>query len=495
VKKNVNTQQLAKLRTFVPEMHRVRHIHFVGIGGAGMGGIAEVLANEGYQISGSDLAPNAVTQQLTALGAQIYFNHRPENVQDASVVVVSTAISADNPEIVAAREARIPVIRRAEMLAELMRFRHGIAVAGTHGKTTTTAMVTSIYAEAGLDPTFVNGGLVKAAGTHARLGSSRFLIAEADESDASFLHLQPMVAIVTNIEADHMDTYQGDFEILKQTFINFLHNLPFYGRAVMCIDDPVIRELLPRVGRHITTYGFSEDADVFIESYRQDGAQGHFTIRRQDKPLITVTLNAPGRHNALNAAAAVAVATDAGIEDDAILHALAGFQGTGRRFDFLGEYSLENVNAKSGSAMLVDDYGHHPTEVDATIKAARAGWPDRRLVMIFQPHRYTRTRDLYDDFANVLSQVDVLIMLDVYPAGEAPIPGADSRSLCRTIRARGKLDPILVSDIDAVPESLAQILEGGDLVMVQGAGNIGKVARKLADQKLQPVRKGEEHHV
>jgi len=495
VKINVNTQQLAKLRTFVPEMHRVRHIHFVGIGGAGMGGIAEVLANEGYQISGSDLAPNAVTQQLTALGAQIYFNHRPENVLDASVVVVSTAISADNPEIVAAREARIPVIRRAEMLAELMRFRHGIAVAGTHGKTTTTAMVTSIYAEAGLDPTFVNGGLVKAAGTHARLGSSRFLIAEADESDASFLHLQPMVAIVTNIEADHMDTYQGDFEILKQTFINFLHNLPFYGRAVMCIDDPVIRELLPRVGRHITTYGFSDDADVFIESYHQDGAQGHFTIRRQDKPLISVTLNAPGRHNALNAAAAVAVATDAGIEDDAILRALAGFQGTGRRFDFLGEYSLENVNEKAGSAMLVDDYGHHPTEVDATIKAARAGWPDKRLVMIFQPHRYTRTRDLYDDFANVLSQVDVLIMLDVYPAGEAPIPGADSRSLCRTIRARGKLDPILVSDIDAVPESLAQILEGGDLIMVQGAGNIGKVARKLADQKLQPVKKGEEHHV
>jgi UDP-N-acetylmuramate--alanine ligase len=494
VKKNVNTQQLAKLRTFVPEMHRVRHIHFVGIGGAGMGGIAEVLANEGYQISGSDLAPNAVTQQLTELGAQIYFNHRPENVLDASVVVVSTAISADNPEIVAAREARIPVIRRAEMLAELMRFRHGIAVAGTHGKTTTTAMVTSIYAEAGLDPTFVNGGLVKAAGTHARLGSSRFLIAEADESDASFLHLQPMVAIVTNIEADHMDTYQGDFENLKQTFINFLHNLPFYGRAVMCIDDPVIRELLPRVGRHITTYGFSEDADVFIESYHQEGAQGHFTIRRQDKPLISVTLNAPGRHNALNAAAAVAVATEEGIDDDAILRALAGFQGTGRRFDFLGEYSLENVNARSGCAMLVDDYGHHPTEVDATIKAARAGWPNKRLVMIFQPHRYTRTRDLYDDFANVLSQVDVLIMLDVYPAGEAPIPGADSRSLCRTIRARGKLDPILVSDIDAVPENLSQILEGGDLVMVQGAGNIGKVARKLADQKLQPVKKGDEHH-
>ena len=291
-------------------MRRVRHIHFVGIGGAGMGGIAEVLANEGYQISGSDLAPNPVTQQLASLGATIYFNHRPENVSDASVVVVSSAISADNPEIVAAPEARIPVIRRAEMLAELMRFRHGIAVAGTHGKTTTTAMVSSIYAEAGLDPTFVNGGLVKAAGVHARLGHSRYLIAEADESDASFLHLQPMVAIVTNIEADHMDTYQGDFENLKQTFINFLHNLPFYGRAVMCVDDPVIRELLPRVGRQITTYGFSEDADVRVEDYKQIGAQGHFTLARQDKYLLHVTLNAPGRHNALNAAAAEAVATE-----------------------------------------------------------------------------------------------------------------------------------------------------------------------------------------
>ncbi|CAM3632945.1 UDP-N-acetylmuramate--L-alanine ligase [Rouxiella silvae] len=493
--RNVNTQQLAKLRTFVPEMHRVRHIHFVGIGGAGMGGIAEVLANEGYQISGSDLAPNPVTQQLSALGATIYFNHRPENVLDASVVVVSTAISADNPELIAAREARIPVIRRAEMLAELMRFRHGIAVAGTHGKTTTTAMVTSIYAEAGLDPTFVNGGLVKAAGTHARLGSSRFLIAEADESDASFLHLQPMVAIVTNIEADHMDTYQGDFEVLKQTFINFLHNLPFYGRAVMCIDDPVIRELLPRVGRHVTTYGFSEDADVFIEDYRQVGAQGHFTVRRLDKTPIEVMLNAPGRHNALNAAAAIAVATDEDISDDAILTALAGFQGTGRRFDFLGEFPLQNVNGKTGNAMLVDDYGHHPTEVDATIKAARAGWEDRRLVMVFQPHRYTRTRDLYEDFANVLSQVDLLVMLDVYPAGEAPIPGADSRSLCRTIRARGKLDPILISDIDAVPGILAPILDANDLILVQGAGNIGKVARKLADQKLQAAKKGDEHYV
>jgi len=485
----VNTQELAKLRSIVPEMHRVRHIHFVGIGGAGMGGIAEVLANEGYQISGSDLAPNAVTQQLIDLGARIYFHHRPENVNEASVVVVSSAIAADNPEIIAAHEARIPVIRRAEMLAELMRFRHGIAVAGTHGKTTTTAMVTSIYAEAGLDPTFVNGGLVKAAGTHARLGSSRYLIAEADESDASFLHLQPMVAIVTNIEADHMDTYQGDFENLKQTFINFLHNLPFYGHAVMCLDDAVIRELLPKVGRHITTYGFSDDADVRLADYRQVGAQGLFTLARQGKPLLNVTLNAPGRHNALNAAAAVAVATEQGIDDDAILRALARFQGTGRRFDFLGEFPLQPVNGKSGSAMLVDDYGHHPTEVDATIKAARAGWPDKRLVMIFQPHRYTRTRDLYDDFAHVLSQVDVLLMLDVYSAGEAPIPGADSRSLCRTIRGRGKIDPIMVPDVETLPELLAQALQGDDLVLVQGAGNIGKLARRLAENRLQAKTK------
>ncbi|ACY83485.1 UDP-N-acetylmuramate--L-alanine ligase [Edwardsiella piscicida] len=484
--KTVNTQQLAKLRTMVPEMRRVRHIHFVGIGGAGMGGIAEVLANEGYQISGSDLAPNAVTQQLSELGAQIYFNHRPENVRDASVVVVSTAIAADNPEIIAAREARIPVIRRAEMLAELMRFRHGIAIAGTHGKTTTTAMVSSIYAEAGLDPTFVNGGLVKAAGTHARLGSSRYLIAEADESDASFLHLQPMVAIVTNIEADHMDTYHGDFENLKQTFINFLHNLPFYGRAVLCIDDPVIRELLPRVGRQVTTYGFSQDADVRIEEYRQCGAQGTFFLCRQDRPRLAVTLNAPGRHNALNAAAAAAVASEEGIDDEAILRALGGFQGTGRRFDFLGEFSLQHVNNKPGKVMLVDDYGHHPTEVDATIKAARAGWPDRRLVMVFQPHRFTRTRDLYDDFANVLSQVDVLLMLDVYPAGEHPIPGADSRSLCRTIRGRGKLDPVLVSEPATLAQTLAQFLQEGDLILTQGAGNIGRVARVLAECRLQP---------
>lgn len=482
----MNTQQLAKLRSFVPEMRKVKHIHFIGIGGAGMGGIAEVLANEGYEISGSDLAPNAVTQQLVALGATVYFNHRPENIRGASVVVVSTAISTENPEIIAAREARIPVIRRAEMLAELMRYRHGVAIAGTHGKTTTTAMISNIYAQAGLDPTFVNGGLVKSAGTHARLGCSRYLIAEADESDASFLHLQPMVAVVTNIEADHMDTYHGNFDNLKETFITFLHNLPFYGRAVMCIDDDVIRSIIPKVGRYITTYGFSEDADVRITHYEQKGAQGFFTISREDMPDLQVVLNAPGRHNALNATAAVAVATEEGIADEHILAALLNFQGTGRRFDFLGNYGLEHVNGQEGEVMLVDDYGHHPTEVDATIKAARAGWPDKRLVMIFQPHRYTRTRDLYEDFATVLNQVDILLLTDVYSAGETPIAGADSRSLCRTIRQRGKLDPIWVSDVDNISSILAGVLTDNDLVLVQGAGNIGKIARRLADTKLQP---------
>lgn len=485
----MNTQQLAKLRTIVPEMRRVRHIHFVGIGGAGMGGIAEVLVNEGYQISGSDLTPNSVTEILSELGVQIDYHHRAENILGANVVVVSSAILDGNPEVIAAGKARIPVIRRAEMLAELMRYRHGIAVAGTHGKTTTTAMVACIYAEAGLDPTFVNGGLVKAAGVHARLGVSRYLIAEADESDASFLHLQPMVAIVTNIEADHMDTYQGNFENLKQTFINFLHNLPFYGRSVMCIDDPVVCELLPRVGRHITTYGFTESADVRIIDYQQKKAQGYFTLERRDKEAIKVTLNAPGRHNALNAAAAVAVATEEGIRDNCILRALENFQGTGRRFDILGDFSLEKVNGKKGSVMLVDDYGHHPTEVDVTIKAARAGWSDKRIVMVFQPHRYTRTRDLYDDFVNVLSQVDLLLMLDVYSAGESVIPGADSRSLCRTIRNRGHLDPILVEKNEDVPKILASMLNGNDLLLVQGAGNVGKIARHLAALELQPQKR------
>ncbi|MBV1840241.1 MULTISPECIES: UDP-N-acetylmuramate--L-alanine ligase [Photobacterium] len=475
----LDNQQLAKIRTMVPEMRRVERIHFVGIGGAGMSGIAEVLVNEGYRVSGSDLAPNAVTERLTSKGAEIFFGHQASNVQGASVVVVSTAIRQDNPELVAAREQRIPVVRRAEMLAELMRYRHGIAIAGTHGKTTTTALVTQIYSEAGLDPTFVNGGLVKSAGTNARLGCSRYLIAEADESDASFLHLQPMVCVVTNIEADHMDTYGGDFEVLKQTFIDFLHNLPFYGLAVMCIDDPVVRELLPRVGRPVITYGFSEDADVRLVDYTQTGQQGHFSILRKGKPALKVTLNIPGKHNALNATAAVAVASEEGVEEDAIIRALVEFQGTGRRFDHLGEFETGN-----GNVMLVDDYGHHPSEVDVTIKAARAGWADKRLVMVFQPHRYSRTRDLYEDFANVLEQVDVLVMLDVYSAGEAPIAGADGRSLCRTIRGRGKIDPIFVPNGEALPSALANILQNDDLVLTQGAGDVGKIARQLAEMKL-----------
>ncbi len=480
-----HTQDLAQIRAMVPEMRRVKQIHFIGIGGAGMSGIAEVLLNEGYQITGSDINTNAVTERLSAKGATIFIGHQADNINNASVVVVSTAINEKNPEVQAARDKRIPIVRRAEMLAELMRFRHGIAVAGTHGKTTTTALVTQIYSEAGLDPTFVNGGLVKSAGTNARLGSSRILIAEADESDASFLYLQPMASIVTNIEADHMDTYGGSFDKLKQTFIDFLHNMPFYGQAILCVDDAVIRELIPKVSRQVITYGFSEDADVRIENYRQHGQQGKFTVVRKARAVLDITLNIPGRHNALNAAAAIAIATEDNISDEAILKALAGTEGTGRRFDHLGVFDTGR-----GEAMLVDDYGHHPTEVGMTIKAARNGWPEKRLVMIFQPHRYSRTRDLYDDFANVLEQVDVLLMLDVYPAGEKPIAGADSRSLCRTIRARGKIDPIFVADAQTLPSVLANVIQDGDLILTQGAGDIGKVARQLAAFKLDISKMG-----
>ncbi len=475
----LDNSQLAKIRTMVPEMRRVDRIHFVGIGGAGMSGIAEVLVNEGYCVSGSDLAPNIVTKRLESKGVMIQFGHRAENVDGASVVVVSTAISSENAELQAARERRIPVVRRAEMLAELMRYRHGIAIAGTHGKTTTTALMTQIYSEAGLDPTFVNGGLVKSAGTNARLGSSRYLIAEADESDASFLHLQPMVCVVTNIEADHMDTYGGDFNVLKQTFLDFLHNLPFYGLAVMCGDDPVVQEILPQVGRQVITYGFSEDADVRLVDYYQVGQQGHFTLLRQGRESLKIHLNIPGRHNALNAAAAVAVATEEGVKDNDILRALLEFEGTGRRFDQLGTFTTNDKDV-----MLVDDYGHHPSEVDVTIQAARAGWPDKRLVMVFQPHRYSRTRDLYDDFANVLEKVDVLLMLDVYAAGESPIAGADGRALCRTIRNRGQIEPIFVPNAESLPKALAPILKDGDFLLMQGAGDIGKLSMQLAQSKL-----------
>lgn len=465
-----------KIKKLVPEMRRVSQIHFVGIGGAGMSGIAEVLLNEGYQISGSDIADGAVTQRLAKAGAKIFFGHQGENVQGASVVVISSAISQDNPEVVAAKAARIPVIQRAEMLAEIMRFRHGIAIAGTHGKTTTTAMISMIYTEAKLDPTFVNGGLVKSAGKNAHLGASRYLIAEADESDASFLHLQPMVSVVTNIEPDHMDTYGGDFEKMKETYVQFLHNLPFYGLAVMCADDKTVMEISGRVGRQVITYGFNDNADYRIEDYQQTGFQGHYTVVCPDGERIEVLLNVPGRHNALNATAALAVAKEEGIENEAILRALADFQGAGRRFDQLGSFIRPN-----GKVLLVDDYGHHPTEVDVTIKAARQGWEGKRVVMVFQPHRYSRTRDLFDDFVQVLSQVDALIMLNVYAAGEAPIVGAESKDLCRSIRNLGKIDPILVSDVSELGEVLDRIIQDGDLVLAQGAGNVSKLSRDLAE--------------
>jgi UDP-N-acetylmuramate--alanine ligase len=469
-------------KTMHPEktaMRRVERIHFVGIGGAGMGGIAEVLLNEGYKISGSDLGPNPVVERLTALGADIQFGHKAENIQGASVVVVSSAIKTDNPEVNAALEQRIPVVRRAQMLAELMRFRHGIAIAGTHGKTTTTSLVSSIFAEAGADPTFVIGGLLNSAGTNARLGAGRYLIAEADESDASFLHLQPMAAIITNIEPDHMETYQGDFEKMKSTYLEFCHNLPFYGAVVLCIDDPVLRELMPRIGRTIITYGFSADADYRISDFSQSGTRTQFIVTDPSGQGRTIELNLAGRHNALNATAAFAMAQDEGVPEAAILAAFSKFEGIGRRFQQYGEFDTGR-----GKVLLVDDYGHHPSEVAATVAAARNAWPERRLVMAYQPHRYTRTRDLYEDFAKVLSTVDSLLLLEVYSAGEAAIAGADSRSLCRSIRARGQLDPIYVATPADLPAALADVLQDGDVLMTQGAGNIGALAKQLAAQKL-----------
>jgi UDP-N-acetylmuramate--alanine ligase len=473
------TERYAQLRSMIPEMRRIKRIHFVGIGGAGMGGIAEVLVNEGYQISGSDIAVNSVTERLMSLGAKIIIGHQAQSVEHVDVVVVSTAINQQNPEIIAAKELRIPIVRRAEMLAELMRYRHGVAIAGTHGKTTTTSLIASVYGQAGLDPTFVIGGLLNSAGTNARLGTSRYLIAEADESDASFLHLQPMVSVITNIEADHMDTYGGDFEVLKNTFVDFLHNLPFYGVAVMCIDDEVIRVIMPRIGRKIVTYGFSEEADVQAINFSQNGHQSSFTVKRHGKDNVDIVLNLPGEHNVLNALAAIAVASEDDIDDSAIVPALAEFEGIGRRFQHLGEFATPN-----GNIMLVDDYGHHPSEVLATIKAARAGWPDKRLVMAYQPHRYSRTRDLYEDFVDVLSQVDCLLLLDVYAAGEAPIPGADGRALCRSIRLRGQIDPIFIASPDQLAAVLPDVLQHGDLFMTQGAGNIGALSKQLAQSKL-----------
>ncbi|WP_404342529.1 UDP-N-acetylmuramate--L-alanine ligase [Pseudoalteromonas mariniglutinosa] len=459
-------------------MRRIDTIHFIGIGGAGMGGIAEVLAFEGYRITGSDIAHSAMTERLIQSGAEVFIGHHENNVKDASVVVVSSAINEQNPEIIAAKAARIPVVRRAEMLAELMRFRHGIAIAGTHGKTTTTSLIASIYAQAGLDPTFIIGGLLNSAGSNAKVGKSDFLIAEADESDASFLHLQPMVSVITNIEEDHMDTYGGSLEKMKDTYVEFIHNLPFYGLAVVCIDSEVAAQLIPRFGRPVITYGESADADYRMSGFRQTANTCSFEVISKQGERLAVELNMPGKHNALNATAAIAVAKDQEIANHAILQALSKFEGIGRRFQHYGEFSNE-----CGKVMLVDDYGHHPSEVAATIAAVREGWPDKRLVMIYQPHRFTRTRDLYEDFVKVLAEVDQLLLLDVYSAGEEPIVGADSKSLCRSLRQRGK-EPLHVASNAELAGVLADTLQDNDLVLTQGAGNIGQLVKILAATHL-----------
>ena len=465
----------------VPEMRRIRRIHFVGIGGAGMSGIAEVLLNQGYGISGSDLAESANVLRLRELGAEVWIGHHGAQVEGADVVVQSAAVTASNRELTAAREARIPIVQRAEMLAELMRYRHGIAVAGTHGKTTTTSLIVAILAAAGRKPTFVIGGRVNSAGANAGLGESRYLVAEADESDASFLHLQPMVAVVTNIDQDHMATYDFDVAKLKRTFVEFLHNLPFYGVAVLCIDDPWLRELLPQIGRQVITYGTSEEADFRVTDLSFAATRSRFTLHRPEDAPLTIELNVPGAHNVLNAAAAVAVASDEGVPDAAILAGLGSFQGVGRRFDIQGEFPVTG-----GSLMLVDDYGHHPAEVAAVQRTVRDGWPGRRLVTVFQPHRYSRTRDLYEDFVQVLSECDLLLVLPVYGAGEEEIPGADSRSLCRSIRLRGVLDPIYVDSIEAVPELLGKLVRPGDIVITQGAGDVGRLCRLLTERGFAP---------
>ncbi len=459
----------------IPEMRRIRRLHFIGIGGAGMSGIAEVLLNQGYQITGSDIANSPVTERLESLGVSIFIGHKAVNVEGANVVVVSTAIDHANEEIVEATNLRIPIIRRAEMLAELMRYRHSIVIAGTHGKTTTTSLMATLLAQGNLDPTYVIGGILNGAGTNAKLGDSHIMVAEADESDASFLHLQPMVAIVTNIDEDHMVTYDGDFEKLKQTFIDFIHNLPFYGLAVLCVDDPVIQELLPKISRPVLTYGQSDFADFQITDVEQKGNISRFKLERPaPAKSLDLTLNMPGIHNVLNATAAIAVATDEGISDEDIVTGLAGFSGVGRRFDIKEPLIIEN-----GEVMLVDDYGHHPTEVAANIKAIRTGWPEKRLVMIYQPHRYSRTHDLYDAFVDVLSEVDLLLLLDVYSAGEAPIVGADSRSLCRSIRQRGQIDPVFVKDQSEIRSVLKDLLINDDILITQGAGSIGILSKEL----------------
>ncbi|MDP2262451.1 MAG: UDP-N-acetylmuramate--L-alanine ligase [Hydrogenophaga sp.] len=460
--------------------HAIRHIHFVGIGGSGMSGIAEVLLNLGYRISGSDLGENAATRRLVSLGAEVFAGHDAQYIEGADAIVTSTAVKEDNPEVVAAHAKLIPVVPRAVMLAELMRMKKGIAIAGTHGKTTTTSLVACVLAAAELDPTFVIGGRLNSAGANAQLGSGEYIVVEADESDASFLNLLPVLSVVTNIDADHMDTYGHDFGRLKGAFVEFLHKMPFYGAAVVCVDDPAIREILPQIARPITSYGFSEDAQVRAINVRAVGAQMHFTVQRRngvELPDLDVVLNLPGHHNVLNALAAIGIAVEIGVDDAAVLKALADFTGVGRRFQRHGEAALPS----GGHATLVDDYGHHPVEMAATLSAARGAFPGRRLVLAFQPHRYSRTRDCFEDFVKVINQADAVLLAEVYAAGEAPIVAADGRSLARALRVAGKLEPVFVDDVAAMPQAILDTARDGDVVLCMGAGSIGTVAARVAE--------------
>jgi UDP-N-acetylmuramate--alanine ligase len=460
--------------------HAIRHIHFVGIGGAGMSGIAEVLLNQGYRISGSDLGETTVTRRLVALGAEVFVGHDAGHIEGADAIVTSTAVKEDNPEVVAAHARLIPVVPRAVMLAELMRMKKGVAIAGTHGKTTTTSLVTSVLAAGHLDPTFVIGGRLNSANANAQLGSGEYIVVEADESDASFLNLLPVLSVVTNIDADHMDTYGHDFGNLKTAFVDFLHRMPFYGAAVVCVDDPAIREILPRIARPITSYGFSENAQVRAINVRAVATQMHFTVQRRngvELPDLDIVLNLPGEHNVLNALAAIGIAVELGVEDAAVQQALAEFKGVGRRFQPYGEASLPG----GGSCTVVDDYGHHPVEMAATLAAARGAYPGRRLMLAFQPHRYTRTRDCFEDFVKVIGQADAVLLAEVYAAGEAPIVAADGRSLARALRVAGKLEPVFVDDIAAMAQAVLDNARDGDVVLCMGAGTVGNVAAQVVE--------------
>ena len=464
----------------IEKMRRIHQVHFVGIGGSGMSGIAEVMLNLGYRVQGSDLKNSRQVERLGGLGAKIFIGHSADNVAGADAVVVSSAVDETNPEVEAARLARLPVVSRAEMLAELMRFRYSIAVAGTHGKTTTTSLVASVLAEGGLDPTFVIGGRLKSADSNARLGLGDYLVAEADESDASFVHLKPMLSVITNIDADHMATYDGDVDALRQSFLSFVHNLPFYGLAVLCVDDPGVRAILPSIGRSVLTYAVDAAADITAENVRFDGATTRFDVRRKGRGQpLSLELKLPGMHNVRNALAAVAVADELQVPDADIARALGEFSGIDRRFQQYGD-----IETRRGRVMLVDDYGHHPTEIEATVAAARAGWPERRIVLAFQPHRYSRTRDLLDDFASVLSTVDKLVLLEVYAAGEEPIPGADGRAIARAVRSRGGVEPVFVEHLDELAAVLEGVIDDGDLLLTMGAGDIGACAAALPQRLL-----------